>query len=252
MLGLGKREKSIVWQWDVAGKHPAARDFFSLGQRSLMAEAFTDWIRRGAESLVNISKDLLVRPCSWRFWAKTPQNGVLACGVIRNCCDSVGRPFPLLVMGTGKLDDWEGNWELLPFACEALWYQMEQLASKNYASFELFQEDVKMLRPPQKDWQKMNLEKSGLTVVDGSGTEFQIQSASLERDQTLFLPFQDTGQNDFFAMISNAHSQLKMKVFAAPNSFFIGGLIEQPGLAVFKRPLSGQDFERMWKPEKKK
>jgi len=248
MLGLGKKEKATIWQWEVAGKHPAARDFFALGQRSLMAEAFTDWIRRGAESLVTISKDLLVRPCSWRFWAKTPQNGILACGVIRNSCDSVGRPFPLLVMGTGKLADWEENWELLPFACEALWYQMEQLASKNYASFELFHEDVSRLRPPLKDWQKMKLEKSVLAATDVSAINFHFQPVSHEGDQTLLLPFQDIGHYDFFAMISSAHSQLKMKVSAVPNSLFIGGLIEQPGLAVFKRPLSGQDFTRMWRP----
>ncbi len=119
MLGLGKRKKSVTnWQWDVAGKHPVAKDFFALGQRSLMAEAFTEWIRRGADSLISTSKELLIHSCSWRFWAKTPQAGILACGVIRNSCDSVGRPFPLLVMGTGKLEKWEDNWELLPFSCE--------------------------------------------------------------------------------------------------------------------------------------
>jgi len=248
MLGLGKRDKVAIWQWDVAGKHPVARDFFALGPRSLMAEAFTDWIRRGAESLVAISRDLLVRPCSWRFWAKTHQNGILACGIIKNSCDSVGRPFPLLVMGTGKLDNWEDNWELLPFACESLWYQMEQLASKNYLSFEMFQEDVKRLRPPPKDWQKMKVEQSALAAKGESGIDFHLQPALHEGDQTLLLTFQDIGQSDFLAMISSAHSQLKLKISAAPNSLFIGGLIEQPGLAVFTRPLSGQDFKRMWGP----
>ena len=163
MLGLGKRKKSVTnWQWDVAGKHPVAKDFFALGQRSLMAEAFTEWIRRGADSLISTSKELLIHSCSWRFWAKTPQAGILACGVIRNSCDSVGRPFPLLVMGTGKLEKWEDNWELLPFSCEGPWRQMEQLASKKYESFEVFQEDVGMLRPPQGRWNDLNMEKMAL------------------------------------------------------------------------------------------
>jgi type VI secretion system protein VasJ len=250
MLGLGKRKKTeINWQWDVAGKHPAARDFFALGPKSLMVEAFTEWIRRGAEGLVAVSKELLVRSCSWRFWAKTPQAGVLTCGVIRNSCDSVGRPFPLLVMGTGKLENWEENWELLPFACERVWGQMEQLASKNYGSFELLQEDVHMLRPPRRQWDEMNVEKIALTEKPESRLDVDLPFGQFEQDKALFVPFQDFGQKDFFAMIDNVHSQLKLKVKVVPNSFFMGGLTEQPGLVLLKRPLSRDDFERMWRPE---
>ena len=249
MLGLGKREKNeTIWQWDVTGKHPAARDFFVLGPRTLLAEAFTEWIRRGAEGLVTISKELLVRSCSWRFWAKTPKSGILACGVIRNSCDLVGRPFPLLVMGTGKLENWEDNWNLLPFACEGLWRRMEQLASKKYQSFELFQEDVNMLRPPRRDWEEMSIQKNDLAATNGSSFNFNVHSAVFDKEKALFLPFQDTGQCDFFALINNVHSLLKMEANTAPNSLFVGGLIEQPGLALFKRPLSGQDFECMWMP----
>ncbi|MCB2181953.1 MAG: type VI secretion system-associated protein TagF [Desulfobulbaceae bacterium] len=249
MLGLGKREKSITnWQWDVSGKHPAARDFFVMGQRNLMSEAFAEWLRRGAERMVTTSKESLVRSCSWRFWAKTPRAGILACGVIRNSCDAVGRPFPLLVMGTGKLENWEENWELLPFACERLWSQMEQLASRNYDSFELFQEDVNLLRPPRGNWEEMNMEKIALDQESGSESGFELQSVMVGQNQATFIPFQAAGHSDFYVMISHAHSLLKRKINAVPNSLFMGGLIEYPGLALFERPLSGQDFERMWMP----
>jgi type VI secretion system protein VasJ len=250
MLGLGKRKKSLKnWQWDIAGKHPAAKDFFALGERSLMAEAFTAWIRRGAESVVSNSKELLVRSCSWRFWAKTPQTGILSCGVIRNSCDYVGRPFPLLVMGTGKLENWEENWELLPFACERVWCQMEQLASKKYESFESFQEDMNTLRPSHGSWNELNLERIDLVESNASVADLALRLGVLEEEQAMFVPFQDVAQYDFFATISDVHSQLKMKVNTVPNSFFMGGLIEYPGLAIFKRPLSKQDFERLWMPE---
>jgi len=249
MLGLGKRKKSVTgWQWDIAGKHPAARDFFASGQKSLMAEAFSEWMRRGAEGLVTVSKELLVRSCSWRFWARTPQAGILACGIIRNSCDSVGRPFPLLVMGTGKLEDWEDNWELLPFACEGLWRQMEQLASKNYGAFESLEEDLSMFRPPQSRWQEIHLEKLASAEQNAVSSDFHFRPDQLEQEKAMFLPFQILGHNDFFTMISDAHALLKKEIHTAPNSLFIGGLIDQPGLAVFKRPLSKQDFERMWMP----
>lgn len=237
------------WQWDIAGKHPSAKDFFALGQKSLMAEAFTDWIRRGAEEIVSDSKELLVRSCSWRFWAKTPQIGMLSCGVIRNSCDSVGRPFPLLVMGTGRLENWENNWELLPFACEKVWCQMEQLASKNYESFESFQEDMKTLRPFQGHWKELAMEKIEF-VKKASVAVLDLQTDFLEQEQAMFVPFQDAVQYDFLAAISDVHSQLKMKINVVPNSLFMGGLFDNPGLAIFKRPLSRQDFVRMWIPEK--
>jgi len=250
MLGLGKRQKSTAnWQWDVVGKHPAARDFFALGPKSLMTEAFTEWIRRGAEGLIASSKELLVRSCSWRFWARTPQTGMLACGVIRNSCDAVGRPFPLLLMGTGKLDQWEDNWHLLPFAGEGLWRQMEEVASKRYESLESIQEGVRMFRPPQQRWEEMNLKRIDLVENDAFTTGVSSTPALPEQDQALFLPFQDTGQDDFFVMICKVHSLMKSRSVPAPNSFFMGGLVEHPGLALFKRPLSGQDFERMWMPE---
>ena len=63
--------------------------------------------------------------CSWRFWAKGANKKALVCGVARDSSDSVGRPYPLLVVGTGPLADWEDEWELLPAACENTWNQMD-------------------------------------------------------------------------------------------------------------------------------
>lgn len=250
MLGLGKRKKTVIkWQWDVSGKHPAAKDFFAFGEKSLMAEAFSEWIRRGAEKLASSSKELLNHSCSWRFWAKTPQTGILACGVIRNSCDSVGRPFPLLVMGAGNLEKWEKHWELLPFACEGVWRQMEQLASKNYKSFEAFQQEVGMLRPPPGSWKELSLEKSGLAGKSAASSDLNFHLRSLDQDQALFLPLQETDEHDFFSMIDNVYSLLKIKISVPPNSLFVGGRVESPGLVLLKRPLSGKDFERMWIPE---
>jgi hypothetical protein len=126
---------------------------------------------------------------------------------------------------------------------------MEQLASKNYGSFELLQEEVHMLRPPRRQWDEMNVEKTALTENKEPRLDVDLTLGQLEQDQALYVPFQDFGQKDFFAMIENVHSQLKMKVKFAPNSFFMGGVIECPGLVLLKRPLSRDDFERMWRPE---
>ena len=246
MLGLGgSGRQSAQWQWHISGKHPAAGDFFAIGPKSPMTEAFSGWMRRGAEQLVIVSKELLTRSCSWRFWAKTPDRGMLACGVVRNSCDSARRPFPLLLMGTGRLEKWEKNWDFLPFACEGIWRRLEQLAAKNYASLSQLQEDVLLLRPPQSNWAEMDsarreiLDRQVMPGWDGI-------AASFVGTREIFLPLRTENMNDLFTLISHLHFFLKEKINAVPNSLFLGGLMEHATLALFQRPLSRADFEQMW------
>ncbi len=211
-----------------------------------MTEAFSGWMRRGAEQLVNVSKELLTQSCSWRFWAKTPDRGMLACGVIRNSCDSARRPFPLLLMGTGRLEKWEENWDFLPFACEGLWSQLEQLATKNYASLSQLQEDMLLLRPPPSSWAEMDSAKRDILDRQGAMPEWDGSAASLGRAREIFLPLRTENINDLFTLISHWHFFLKEKINAVPNSLFLGGLMEHATLALFQRPLSRVDFEQMW------
>ena len=246
MLGLGgSGRQSAQWQWHISGKHPAAGDFFAIGQKSPMTEAFSGWMRRGAEQLVVVSKELLTRSCSWRFWAKTADRGMLACGVVRNSCDSARRPFPLLLMGRGRLEKWEKNWDFLPFACEGLWRRLEQLATKNYASLDQLQEDMLLLRPPQSNWAEMDsarreiLDRQAMPEWDGI-------AASFVGTGEIFLPLRTENMNDLFTLISHLHFFLKEKINAVPNSLFLGGLMEHATLALFQRPLSRSDFEQMW------
>lgn len=248
MLGLGRSgHKNVQWQWHIFGKHPAAGDFFAIGPKSPMTEAFSGWMRRGAEELVLVSKELLSRSCSWRFWAKTPDRGMLACGVIRNSCDSARRPFPLLLMGTGRLEKWEENWDLLPFACERLWGRLEQLATKNYTSFAQLQEDMLLLRPPPSNWAEMAGARGEiLDRHQGAMPEWDGIAASFAGTREFFLPLRTENINDLFTLISHWHFFLKEKTNVVPNSLFLGGLMGQATLAFFQRPLNRVDFEKMW------
>ncbi len=176
MLGLGLRHGSRrQWQWFVAGKHPAARDYFAIGHRRPMFEAFSAWIRIGVECLSDRSRELFARPCSWRFWARTPERGELSCGVVRNSSDSAGRPFPLLVMGIGRLAAWEENWDLLPCACEGVWGQMEELSVRPCSTLDQVRDGVELLRPPEADWHGL----LGVRQQVMSGLEGQVQAASM-------------------------------------------------------------------------
>jgi len=242
MLGLGRSAGN--WQWHLSGKHPVAKDYFAIGDKNPMAEAFAQWIRRGTEQCA-ASREMLVANCSWRFWAKTGSRETLVCGVMRNSCDFMGRPYPLLVMGSGLLDSWEENWELLPLACEGLWNQMEQMATKNYQVFDRLKEDLHMLRPPQARWQDMHQKRDELLAGLLPG---DLPAAFNGEQDALFLPLQCADRCDPLALIIQLHHVLKEKIRVVPNTLFVGGALEQPAFALFTRPLSIGDFARMWQP----
>lgn len=243
MLGLGRSAGS--WQWHLSGKHPVAKDYFSIGDKSPMAEAFAQWIRLGTEQSGAGGRAMLTANCSWRFWAKTGSRQNLVCGVMRNSCDFMGRPYPLLVMGSGLLDKWEENWDLLPLACEGLWNQMEQLATKNYQEFERLKEELRMLRPPQARWQ--DLQQQGTELLAGL-LPGDLPTTAAADQEALFLPLRCADHCDPFALIIHLHRQMKEKIRAVPNTLFVGGPLEQPGFVLFTRPLHVGDFARMWQP----
>jgi len=57
--------------------------------------------------------------------------GALVCGVVRDSVDRLGRPYPLLVLGTGSLREWESHWDLLPYACLPVWQRIEYLGASS-------------------------------------------------------------------------------------------------------------------------
>lgn len=241
MLGLGRAAGS--WQWHLSGKHPVAKDFFAIGDKNPVAEAFAQWIRLGAEQNAG-GRAMLTANCSWRFWAKTGSRQTLVCGVMRNSCDFMGRPYPLLVMGSGALDSWEENWELLPLACEGLWNQMEQLATKNYQGLDRLKEDLRMLRPPQARWQELQQQSAELLAA----LPGDLPAPAAAAQDALFLPLRCADHCDPLALIIRLHRVLKEKIRVVPNTLFVGGPLEQPGFALFTRPLNIADFARMWQP----
>jgi type VI secretion system protein VasJ len=113
------------------GKHPVAMDYFQLGVSAPLVNAFGAWIENGYQKVVTPTRNRLALH-SWRFWARGIQKGHIACGVARDSSDSTGRPYPLLIMGIGKLPGWEKNWDLLSFLFEEIWSQIEYLASRRF------------------------------------------------------------------------------------------------------------------------
>jgi type VI secretion system ImpM family protein len=138
------------WRWFVWGKHPGMSDFISAGNHSPLFQRFTKWVDNGF-SRIAVDDGLKSRHCSWRFWTHGKEDGIV-CGLVRNSCDSFGRSFPLLYLGTGELRGWPHNCSLLPFAFESVWKSFEYAGAARYHSLQRLNQSLQSLRPPEPEW----------------------------------------------------------------------------------------------------
>ena len=153
------------WQWAAYGKHPAAKDYFKVGQDFPLLNSFSEWIESGYEKLASRKNPASMR-CSWRFWTREARRENVVCGVLRDSTDSFGRPYPLLIMGTGPSRDWVNEWDLVPLACENTWGQIEYLSTRTFSDLKRLEEEVQNIRSPAAEWSDLAKRResfSGLT-----------------------------------------------------------------------------------------
>lgn len=252
MLGLLKPKGA--WSWTASGKHPVARDYFRVGSNPSLLKAFSDWVNNGYQLLDSTQTQTPQFNC-WRFWAKSPTKGNLVCGLGRDSSDSLGRPYPFLIMGTGFLKGWEDHWDLLPFVFEKTWRQMEYMCAKRFTDFKQIEDELCFIKPPDANWAE-------LTSLRESQQEFEpsYRNNELPRDficmenkvsclagRTEFFVLLDSGpSNDPFKLAGLWHYFLKIRIGEVPNAVFMGGVPEEACLAVFNRPLAPRDFVQLW------
>ncbi len=241
-----------TWQWAAFGKHPAAKDFFRLGRIGPLERDFSQWVDRGYELLAAGKQGALH---SWRFWTRGPKRDALGCGVVRDCYDQLSRPYPLLIMGTGPLNGWEGHWDLNPLACERTWAQMEYLFTKTLTGLKQLEEEVQKIPPPLARWP--DLQESRRALLEGgdepsssrSLEEITRQLAPMRQKSELYVPLDQGHFPDPSAGVHYLHSFFR-KEEDIPQSVFMGGTLEKAFLAVFKRPLHPADFVQLWSVSK--
>ena len=229
-------------------------DYFQIGHVAPLSHAFSAWIESGYQRL--LAKNLVGRKLhSWRFWARGIRKGHIACGVGRDSSDSAGRPYPLLIMGTGTLPGWEENWDLLTLLFEGIWIQIEYLASRPLANLNELESQISRFDRPIEDW-------SALAVRDlraqGSGhghdqnghasTWGDIQRAgqALLTSSEFLVSIDSFCNADASSLVGFLNRALKSRMDIVPNAVFVGGIPEQTYLAIFTRSLNSNDFERLW------
>ncbi|MDH4206598.1 MAG: TagF domain-containing protein, partial [Desulfobacteraceae bacterium] len=147
MLGLGKLKNT--WDWAACGKHPVARDYLRFGLTTSLLVAFESWFEKGYQIR---SQRSIQSENSWRFWAKGLKKGNLVCGVGKDSSDSIGRQYPLLIMGDGFLEGWEEDWNLLHYVFEKTWDQMEDISSRRYDDLKDLENEVCNIENPAHYW----------------------------------------------------------------------------------------------------
>lgn len=251
---MGRITSYPYWHWAAFGKHPVASDFFRLGEDIPLTKGFSDWVKKGYETLTS-KKNTFLGLYAWRFWVRSPQKGRIACGVIRDSSDSLGRPYPLLIIGTGPLPGWEENWDLLPFACERTWDQIEYLSALVANDFKKLEAEVHHIKPPHPDWLEFNgKRRSSESHGPNSNTnDFSLnlrdmeEKASSAPDKAELIVYLDQNPlNDQFAQVSLWHYLLKNHIKTAPHSIFMGGTVDRIYLALFRRALTTGDFVQLW------
>jgi len=240
------------WQWAAFGKHPVVKDYFKLGQYGPLVKVFSDWVDSGYQRIAAKRKGSLY---SWRFWARGPKRDGLGCGVVRDSRDQLARPYPLLIMGAGRLAGWEDQWDLIPLACERTWAQMEYLYTKTLDSLKQLEEETQKIPPPLSEWaefreaRRNSLEGSPSSNPHSAPWEKWKGEELLSRlrpKAEIFLPLDPGSSVDPWAEIRYLHYLLKMGEKNIPQAVFMGGNLEKSLLAVFKRSVGPADFAQLW------
>ncbi|GLI38316.1 type VI secretion system protein TssA [Geobacter hydrogenophilus] len=251
MLGT---DTTTTWHWSAFGKHPAAADYFRLGHSSPFVDGLTKWVESG----YTLQSERSAAPppfCSWRFWARGFGRESLVLGVVRVSSDSLGRPYPLLIMGSGPLEGWEGQWDLLPFACEKSWCQIEFLATNTFGDLKKLEEGLQGLRPPTSDWDELAERRRGLNRLGSPRDPYasfldspRLETVAAERaGKDEFSVRLDRGPvNDKITLVSLWHLLAKGAAKGVPNALFMGGTLERSFLASYRRALAPGDFLHLW------
>ncbi len=256
---LGALRNKTKWDWAAFGKHPVAKDFFRLGPGLPILDAFSGWLEAGYTSLVK--KGESPGFYSWRFWARGVRAGHILCGLLRGSSDSIGRLFPLMIIGAGTMKGWEKSWDLLPFAFDNVWNRMEYIASRPYRDINDLKDDLASLSVAPLKWKELSKEREklkkgsdwnkalGFGLSHGKSMADKVRAVSATDNAMFSL---DHGYfNDHFAKVGFWHFAIKSAGSGIPNAVFVGGLENRAYMAIYKRPLANDDFAGLCKPSSK-
>lgn len=252
MFGIIQTKKQ--WAWTVYGKHPSTKDYITMGREGAFSAALSGWIDKGFRTM---ERGMVKgRKLSWRFTTSTA-GGNLVCGVLKNSHDSMGRTFPLLVMGSGHMNSWTDNWNYIPFACEQVWTRAEHIGSENSCSIDELEELLAKIGKPDEHYENyrdqmsrlkdMYLKNSAPVFNNALNNKLNNIDGILRNDCFLF-DFGNIGMNSLMSLFSVTRllNVVKNRAPKPPSMVFWGGTEDNSWICLLNRPLKNEDFQMIW------
>lgn len=227
------------WKWFTWGKHPALEDFVWAGTQTPLFQRFTKWVDKGFARFKEDSQ-MRTRNCSWRFWTRGTGTEVV-CGLVRNSCDTHGRNFPMLSIGSGGLANWPGNCSLLPLAFESMWKNVEYVASARFDTARQLNESLQLIEQPIPDWHAYQER-----IHNTAPTSKPLNCDEIMVDGKRLLQI-NCGQPENLPL----HEQFCRRVTTmaedqSPLAVFIGEIEDNIAVAIINHALVPDDFVWLW------
>lgn len=247
------RRDESDWVWYASGKHPAAKDYLKIGQKFVLGDSLSEWVEKGYNALAANEKSGQSF-ISWRFWGRGSGKERLMCGLLKDSSDSIGRPYPFFIIGTGTLREWETNWDLIPFVCEKTWNQMEYISTGMMRSVQQLISEIKNMRPPLPEWPAFSEKREDFTEISKSSNalsgqyheDFERRASAMAKMYRGFIGLDEELFTDHITRVCLWYFLLKKHSQEMPNICFIGGTLKKTFVAFFKRPLISSDFIQLW------
>lgn len=223
-----------AWKWIAYGKHPSARDYIRFGIPFPLGTTVFGWVEQGFSRCCRDGDSQ--HGIFWRFWLRGMARDQLTCGILCKSSDAIGRPYPLLLMGTGIFPKWEGCWEHLPLACKVVWDEAEALLLQESISVSEFVQGLGRLNSPSDI-----LHDDTLPPV----LPFKTLNGEIGAEFGLFSLEAPNGSSIAMAAAMRLSLLQKKRIITPPIAVFIGGG-NTACMAILRRPLKPLDFEALW------
>jgi len=242
----------IEWNWFASGKHPVARDYIRIGRTDSVINAISQWVEGGYRG-TRPNRERYPDRHSWRFWIKGAKRHVLVCGVVKDSCDSIGRTYPFVLIGSGPVDQWMLFWDLLPLALENTWKRIEHISVQRFIDVQQVEEGMRILPLPRNDWRalhqgrlkRLKTAADALTKDTGSCSWREVLKRETGRSR-ITIPLQEPVIEKQEAHVLSLLQQMKSLKQSMPTAVFIGGMPDVPQIVTFNRPLMQTDFIHLW------
>jgi len=205
MLGIGRQK--LNFELSAHGKHPAFSDYFSLNTDFPLVNALLGWVEKGVKFKTDTKENRMSH--SFRFWVRGIKKGELVLGIIRDSSDRLGRPYPLLIMGSGFVKDWEKRWQYIFNSFETVFRAFEDSVASRYESFKEFETKLARINFPESLSVKesnVGMEQPGLfsRKADVPGAVFQ---GGLPENPVLTIYTRPLKTNDFLDLFNISHGE---------------------------------------------